>query len=76
MKTIVYYVCLCYIAFLIFTMDGDTLFCVCMEARTRVLTEMSKIQIHKKEVSGYAYNDVNMLLMQIERTLERELFKD
>ena len=57
-------------------MDGDTLFCVRMEARTRVLTEISKIRLHKKEVSGYAHNDVNTLLTQIEQILERKLFKD
>ena len=57
-------------------MDGDTLFCVCMEARTRVLTEISKIRLHKKEVSGYAHNDANTLLTQIEQILERKLFKD
>ena len=54
MKTIVYYDCLRYIVLLNFTMDGGVLFCVRTEARTRVLTDMSEIQLHKNEVGGYA----------------------
>ena len=46
-------------------MDGGTFFRVCKEARTRVLTEISKICLNKNEVGGYAYNDVNTLLTQI-----------
>ena len=36
---------------------------------------MSKIRLHKNEVGGYAYNDVNTLITQIERVLERQLFE-
>ena len=65
MKTIVYYDCLRSIVFLNFTMDGGALFRVRTEARTRVLTEMSEICLHKNKVGGYAYNDANTLLTQI-----------
>ena len=57
-------------------MDGGALFRVRTEARIRVLTEMSKIRLHKKKVGGYAYNDSNTLLAQIERFLERQLYED
>ena len=57
-------------------MDGGTLFRVCMEERTRVQTEMPEICLYKNEVDGYAYNDANTLLPQIERFLERQLFED
>ena len=57
-------------------MDGGALFRVRTEANTRVLTVMSEIGLHKNEVGGYAYNDVNTLLKQIERVLERQLFED
>ena len=75
MKTSVYYYCLRFIFFLIFTMDGGAFFRVSMEARTRVLTEISDIRLHKNEVGGYAYNDVNTLFMQIERFLKIQLYK-
>ena len=57
-------------------MDGGALFCVRTEARTRVLTEMLEICLHRNEVGCYAYNDANTLLTQIERVLENQLFKD
>ena len=76
MKTIVYYDCLRSIVLLNFTMDGGALFRVRTEARTRVLTEMSEIRLHKNEVGGYAYKDANTLITQIERILERQLFED
>ena len=76
MKTIVYYYCLYYIYLIIFTLDGGALFRVHMEARTRVLTEMLEIRLHKNEVGGYAYTDANTLLKQIEPVLERHLIKD
>ena len=57
-------------------MDGGALFRVHTEASTRVLTEMLEIYLHKNKVNGYAYNDVNTLLTQIERFLEHQLFKD
>ena len=57
-------------------MDGGALFRVRTEARTRVLTEMSEIRLHKNKVGGYAYNNANTLLTKIERFLERQLFED
>ena len=57
-------------------MDGGALFRVRTEARTRVLTEILEICLHKNEVEGYAYNDTNKLLIKIERVLERQLFED
>ena len=65
MKTIVYYDCLRSIVLLNFTMDGGTLFCVCAEVRTRFLTEMSDIRLHKNKFGGYAYNYVNTVITQI-----------
>ena len=56
-------------------MDGGALFRVRTEARTRVLTEMSEIRLHKNEVGGYTYNDVNTLITQIDRVLDRKLFE-
>ena len=76
MKTIVYYDSLRSIVLLNFTMDGSTLFRVRTEARTRVLTEMSEIRLHKNEFGGYAYNDANTIITQIDRVLERHLFDD
>ena len=75
MKTIVYYDCLPSIVLLNFTMYGGALFRVRTEARTRVLTEMLEIRLHKNEVGGYTYNDANTLLTQIKRVLEQQLFK-
>ena len=72
----VYYYCLPSIVLLDFTMDGGALFCVCTEARTRVLTEMSEIRLYKNKVGGHAKNDANTLLTQIERVLERKFFED
>ena len=46
------------------------------EARTRVLTEMSEICLQKKEIGGYAYNNANTMLTQIEQVLKRELSED
>ena len=57
-------------------MDGGALVRVRTEARTRVLTEMSEIHLHKNEVSGYAYNNANTLLTKIERVLKRQLFDE
>ena len=72
MKKIVYYDCLSYIVFINFR----ALFRIRTEARTRVLTEMSEICLHKNEVGGYAYNNENTLLTQIGRVLERHLYGD
>ena len=57
-------------------MDGGALFRVRTKARTRVLTEMSEICLYKNEVGIYAYNDANILLTQIERVLEQQLYKE
>ena len=76
MKTIVYYDFLGSIVLLNLTIDSGALFRVHVEARTRVLTERSEICLHKNEVGGCAYNDANTLITQIERVLERQLFKD
>ena len=57
-------------------MDGGILLCVLTEASIRVLTEILEICLHKNEVCGYAYNDANTLLTQIERVLKRKLFED
>ena len=53
MKTIVYYYCLRSIVLLNFTMDVGALLRVRTAARTRVLTEMLDIRLHKNEVGGY-----------------------
>ena len=74
MKIIVYYDCLLSIVLINFTMDGGALFCVRTEAKTRVLTEMSEIRLHKNEVGGYAYNYANTLIAQIKSVFERQLF--
>ena len=60
----------------IFTMDDGVLFCVRTAARARVLTEISELCLHKNEVGGYAYNDANMILIQIKQFLERQLYED
>ena len=65
MKTIVCYDCLRSIVLLNFTMDCNALFRVRTEAITRVLTKILEIRLHKNEVGGYAYNDVNTLITQI-----------
>ena len=57
-------------------MDGGTLFRVRAEVRTRVLTEMSEICLHKNEFGGYSYKNVNTLLTQIKRVLKRQLYED
>ena len=72
MKTIVYYDFLRSIVLLNFTMDGGALFRVCTEARTRVLTVMLEIHLHRNEVGGYDYNDAKTLIIQIERVLKRQ----
>ena len=76
MKTIIYYDVLRSIVLLTFTMDIGALFCVRTEVRTRVLTEMLEIRLHKNEVGSYTYNDANTLIIQIDRVLERQLFEN
>ena len=46
-------------------MYGGALFHACTEDRTRAMTEMLDICLHKNDVDGYTYNDANTLLMQI-----------
>ena len=75
MKTIVYYYFLRSIVLLNLTVDCGALFRFRTEAITRVLTEMLDIRLQKKN-GGYAHNDVNTLLTQIQRILERQLFED
>ena len=75
MKKIVYYDCLLYIVFLNFTMDNGALFHVRTEKRTRVLTEISEIRLHKNEGGGYAYINANTLLTQIKRVLKRQFYE-
>ena len=76
MKTIVYYDCLNSIVFIIFTLDGSTLFRVRTEARTRVMTEMSEICLNNNEVGSYTYNDANTLLAHLKGFLEQQLYED
>ena len=76
MKTTVYYDCLNSIVLLNFTTDGGAIFRVRTEARNRVLKEMSDTCLHNNEVGGYAYNNTNALLTQIERVLKRNLSED
>ena len=52
-------------------MDGGALLRVRTEARTRVLTEMLDIRLHRNKVSGHEYKNANTLLTQIKRVLER-----
>ena len=57
-------------------MDGSALCRIRTEARTRVLTEMSEICLHKNKVGGYAYKNANTLITKIERVPKRQLFKE
>ena len=75
MKTIVYYDCIRSIVLLNFTMNGGALFRVRTEERNRVLMEISEIRLRKNKVGGYAYNDTNTIITQIERVLEQQLFE-
>ena len=57
-------------------MEGGALFKVRSEAKDRVLAAFAAIDIRKNEVGGYAYNDANMLVTEIERVLAEQLFED
>ena len=57
-------------------MEGGALFKVRSEAKERVLAAFAAIDIRKNEVGGYAYNDANMLVTEIERVLAEQLFED
>ena len=56
-------------------MDG-AIFRVRSEAKERMLKEFSTIEFTKNEVGGYAYNDANTLVVEIERLLGEQLFED
>ena len=57
-------------------MEGGALFKVRSEAKERVLAAFPAIDIRKNEVDGYAYNDANTLVTEIERVLAEQLFED
>jgi hypothetical protein len=57
-------------------MEGGALFRVRSEAEARVLAEMAELVLLKNDVGGYAYNDATILITQINRVLERQLFDD
>ena len=57
-------------------MEGGALFKVRLEAKEQVLVAFAAIDIRKNEVGGYAYNDANTLIIEIERVLAEQLFKD
>ena len=57
-------------------MEGGALFKVRSEAKERVLAAFVTIDIRKNEVGGYAYNDANTLVTEIERVLAKQLFED
>ena len=46
-------------------MDGGALFRIRTVVRIRVLTEMLEIRLHKNNVGGYAYKNLNMIFTQI-----------
>jgi len=56
-------------------MEGGALFKVQWEAKERVLAAFTAIDIRKKEVGGYAYNDANALITEIECVLAGQLFE-
>ena len=56
-------------------MDG-AIFRVRSEAKERMLKELSTIELPKNEVGGYAYNDANTLVADIERLLGEQLFEE
>ena len=41
-----------------------------------MLAAFATIGIHKNEVGGYAYNNVNTLITEIKRVLAEQLFED
>ena len=57
-------------------MEGGALFKVRAEAKEQVLAAFAAIDIRKNEVGGYAYNNANTLVTEIERVLAEQLFKD
>ena len=56
-------------------MEGGALFKVRLETKAQVLAAFTAINICNNEVGGYAYNDVNTLITEIERVLAEQLFK-
>jgi len=57
-------------------MEGGASFKVRSEAKEQVLAAFAAIDILKNEVGGYAYNDANTLITEIERILAEQLFED
>ena len=57
-------------------MEGGALFKVRSEAKERVPVAFTAIDLHKNEVGGYAYNNANTLITEIERVLAEQLFED
>ncbi len=57
-------------------MEGGALFKIRSETKERVLAAFAAIDIRKNEVGGYAYNDANTLVTEIEGVLAEQLFED
>jgi len=57
-------------------MEGAALFKVRSEAKEQVLVTFTAIDLRKNEVGGYAYNDANTLVTEIEQVLAERLFED
>ena len=56
-------------------MEGGALFKVWSEAKERVLVAFAAIDICKNEDGGYACNDANMLIIEIERPWQNNCSK-
>ena len=56
--------------------DGGALFRVRSDAQARVKGQMQYISIHKNDVGGYKYNAAVILIKQINRVLEQQVFKE
>jgi hypothetical protein len=50
-------------------MEGGPIFKVRSEAEEQVLAAFTSINIHKNKVGGFAHNDANMVIAEIERVL-------
>jgi hypothetical protein len=57
-------------------MEGGALFKIQSEAKEQGLAAFTAIDIRKNEVGGYAYNDANTLVIEIECVLAEQLFED
>ena len=56
--------------------DGGALFCVRSDAQARVKAQMQELLITKNDVGGYEYNAAVILIKQINRVLEHQLFEE